>query len=153
MIAPGAEIKAWAITVYGYGTFIEQDEKMVDIKVRHFRESGRQVTVTELGPVAPAPSKPKALLWNELTPGDYWAFHMLPRLAEYYPNPKFAHVSAVPHTGGLLIDHAGDCNLIDETWACYQFVRTHQRPDRSNIDFHSVYDATGCPVPTEGDVQ
>jgi hypothetical protein len=146
MIAPGAGIKAWAIVVYGHGTFIEEDEKMADIKARHFRDIGIHVTVIELGRVAAPPSKPKALLWNELTPGNYWAFPMQQAIIDSDPGALYAFVYGEAGRMYVELPNVG-ARQLDDSHAEYQFVRA-VLVERDEVEFHPVCKTSGRAIST-----
>ena len=86
MIPLGGELKAWALTVTGYGTVLEVDSRQAMKEAKLFDGRGRSVTVTEMRPVVEA-EQSNVLLWNELMPGDYWVFHMAETFIERDPRP------------------------------------------------------------------
>lgn len=88
----------------------------------------------------PAPEKIKALLWNDLTPGDYWAFPMREAVIARDHRAEYASVYGEP--GDLSIEHGGGIGPLDEAFAGYQFVKG-VRVERDDVQFHPVYKISG----------
>lgn len=133
MIAIGAELKAWAITVSGYGTIIETDEKEAHKQAKHYDLRGRAVSISELGPVvkAKAPEPEKPLLWNQVAQGYYWAF---PK-EEGISRPHFVMVTGP--VGRPLFWMDGEDFLVDDYWAGHVYVPC-KPPERADFDFSEV---------------
>lgn len=131
MIPLGGEIKAWAITISDYGTIIETDEGQAQKKAQHYEGRGRTVVVTEM---LEAPAKRKALRWDELTPGEYWAFDM--SAAESDVDEAGLATITLGH-GKLWIAYDDSASQpLNADWSTYQFVRC-RRPRRSDVDFQN----------------
>lgn len=135
MIPLGQELKAWAITVSGYGTILETSDANVAKQVEHFQGRGHEVVVTEMAPVStPAPHKPKLLQWNELTPGDYWAYPFTAADAKYDKNEGSTFVMISEFEGQLQIDSESENGDLDKSWGHYQFLPIY-RPTRHEVEF------------------
>lgn len=137
MIAIGQELKVWAITVSGYGTLLEYTESKVAEQVEHYRGRGREVVVTEMAPVAtPVPKKPKLLQWNELKPGDYWAYPFEAADVAYDEHEGSTFVMVSEFDGRLQIDGESESGDLDESWGHYQFLPIN-RPTRHEVEFQA----------------
>lgn len=134
MISLGSEIKAWAVSVEGYGTLIETDKGTVQDMVAHYENRGRKVTVSLLLPAAEQ-AKPKLLQWHEVKlPGDYWAFPV-----------RLEPVDCDAHDGSMLLsilEFGGELFVGDEQFkeplsaefGHYQFM-PYTRPTRDSVEF------------------
>lgn len=91
--------------------------------------------------------KPKTLLWNELVPGDYWAFTMIEDRVSRDHRPEFAYVFGNPDC--LYVHNDDGVAPLDESFSSYQFVRG-PRPKRTGIDFKAAAPETGVVIITEG---
>lgn len=133
-IPQGGELKAWAIVVEGYGTVIKESEELAQCKADHFRGIGHQVRIVFMGPAQEMnPTvKPKLLQWNELTPGDYWAF---PFSADEDDDDQGSQMVMVSEfRGKLSIDGGSESGDLDESWGHYQFL-PFVRPKRTEVEF------------------
>jgi hypothetical protein len=92
-----------------------------------------------------APEKIKALLWNELTPGEYWAFPMREANIERDSGAEHAYVFGTQ--GELSIQHAGGTAPLDDQFESYQFVKG-ERVQRDDVAFHPTYFVSGRAKPT-----
>jgi hypothetical protein len=120
LIPLGIELKAWAVTVSGYGTVLEVDHRQAMKEAKHFEGRGRDVIVTELGPL-PAPAPEKSLLWNELKPGRYWAYQVDDPEPDTDEETELATV--ILRQGQLWIAFDDDNHMsLNASWSHYQFV-------------------------------
>jgi hypothetical protein len=88
-----------------------------------------------------AAAKVKALLWHELTPGDYWAFPMKQDIIGRDPRADYVHVFGEP--GSLYIeDQLDGITLISDAHDNNQYVRA-VRVERGEVDFYPAYKTTG----------
>lgn len=137
-LSPGADLKAWAILVSGYGTVIEASEELALLQAKHFEGRGHQVHIVPMEP-APAktePERPRLLQWNELTPGDYWAFPVSVAEETYDQDEGSQFVMVSEWKGSLSIDGESESGDLDESWGSYQFL-PFVRPARSQLEFKS----------------
>jgi hypothetical protein len=133
MIPLGAELKAWALTVSGYGTVLEVDYHQAQKEAKHFEGRGRTVLMTEMVAVTAVAPKPTLLLWNELTVGEYWAFPLNP-----YPGQAECElVSVTEYRGTLSIDGDNQNEYLNESWARFQYL-PHVQPRADDVVFQSV---------------
>ena len=135
MIPLGQELKAWAITVSGYGTILETSDTKVTKQVEHYRGRGHDVVVTEMGPAAAtAAPKPKLLQWHELEAGDYQAFPFVATDVEVDPNEGSTIVRVTDCNGSLYIDGIDGGGSLDEKWGKFQYLQ-FPRTNRSDVEF------------------
>ena len=135
-LSQGADLKAWAILVSGYGTVIEASEELALLQAQHFEARGHEVRIVPMEP-SPAPAqaeKPKLLQWNELTPGDYWAFPVCAAEKAYDKDEGSQFVMVSEWKGSLSIDGESESGDLDESWGSYQFL-PYLRPARSQVEF------------------
>lgn len=135
-IPEGTALNAWAIVVTGYGTVIEGSEELALLQAKHFEGRGHKVRIVPMGQIQPPPEteKPKLLQWNELTPGDYWAFPFSPADVEYDANEGSQMVMISEWNGRLSIDGESESGDLDEGWGHYQFL-PFVRPARNDVEF------------------
>lgn len=133
-IPQGGDLKAWAVVVEGYGTVLEVSEELAQRQAEHYRGRGRQAKIISLSPDAEAAStdKPKLLQWNELTPGDYWAFPFTASEDDVDEGSQMVMVSEF--RGQLSIDGESESGDLDESWGHYQFL-PFVRPKRTEVEF------------------
>lgn len=133
-LAPDADLKTWAILVSGYGTVIEASLELALLQAKHFEDRGHQVRIVPMEPAPAEPEKPKLLQWNELTPGDYWAFPVSAADEAYDENEGSQFVMVSEWKGSLSIDGESESGDLDESWGSYQFL-PYVRTARAQVEF------------------
>lgn len=135
-LAAELPLNAWAVVVDGYGTVIEATEELAELQAEHFRGRGRQVRIVAMGPAQDSAiqEKPRLLQWNELTPGDYWAFPFSAADEAYDANEGSQFVMVSEWKGSLSIDGESESGDLDESWGHYQFL-PYVRPARTEVEF------------------
>jgi hypothetical protein len=136
MIPLGNVLKAWAISISGYGTIIETDEKQAQKEATHFEGRGRSVDITEMVAVTAMAPKPKLLMWNELTHGEYWGYPVSD--CDGLPNQGTQRVSIQDlGDGRFLIDADYESGYLDKSWARFQYL-PRECPRREDVVFQPV---------------
>lgn len=77
----------------------------------------------------------KALLWNELSPGNYWVYPMSDQAAWFGTDGQF--VTVILWEGGLWLTCNDHLEAVNETWEKCQFVPC-VRPPLAHVEFQVV---------------